>query len=41
MEDQIIVESQMGEVRNTTEECNVPSDEASLQFRRWNYREVK
>ena len=39
IEDRIVVESQIGEVSNTTEECNVPTDEASLRFRRWYYRE--
>ena len=34
-EDRVIVESQVGEVPKTTEECNVGTDEASLRFRRW------
>ncbi|MCU0550522.1 MAG: aromatic ring-hydroxylating dioxygenase subunit alpha [Leptolyngbya sp. Prado105] len=40
-EDRIVIESQIGEVPNTTDECNVPTDEPSLRFRRWYYRVVK
>ncbi len=35
IEDRVIIEAQKGEVPNTTGECNVPTDEASLRFRRW------
>jgi nitrite reductase/ring-hydroxylating ferredoxin subunit len=41
IEDKAIIEAQMGEVPNTTGECNVPTDEASLRFRRWYYRIIK
>jgi phenylpropionate dioxygenase-like ring-hydroxylating dioxygenase large terminal subunit len=41
IEDRVIVEAQKGEVPNTTGECNVPTDEPSLRFRRWYYRVVK
>ena len=40
-EDRVVIESQIGEVPNTTGECNVPTDEPSLRFRRWYYRTVK
>ncbi|NJO66528.1 MAG: aromatic ring-hydroxylating dioxygenase subunit alpha [Leptolyngbyaceae cyanobacterium RM1_405_57] len=41
LEDRDMIESQKGEVPNTTDECNVPTDEPSLRFRRWYYRTVK
>ncbi len=41
IEDRVILEAQKGEVPNTTDECNVPTDEPSLRFRRWYYRAVK
>jgi phenylpropionate dioxygenase-like ring-hydroxylating dioxygenase large terminal subunit len=41
IEDRVIIEAQKGEVPNTTGECNVPTDEASLRFRRWYYSNVK
>jgi phenylpropionate dioxygenase-like ring-hydroxylating dioxygenase large terminal subunit len=41
IEDRVIIEAQKGEVPNTTGECNVPTDEPSLRFRRWYYRVVK
>ncbi len=36
-----MIESQIGEVSDTNEGCNVPTDEPSLRFRRWYYRTVK
>lgn len=41
VDDRTIIESQIGEVPNTNEGCNVPTDEPSLRFRRWYYRTVK
>lgn len=41
LDDRTMIESQIGEVPNTTEGCNVPTDEPSLRFRRWYYRAVK
>jgi phenylpropionate dioxygenase-like ring-hydroxylating dioxygenase large terminal subunit len=41
LDDRTTIESQIGEVPNTTEEYNVPTDEPSLRFRRWYYRAVK
>lgn len=41
LDDRIMVESQIGEVPNATDEYNVPTDEPSLRFRRWYYRTVK
>jgi nitrite reductase/ring-hydroxylating ferredoxin subunit len=41
IEDRVVIESQIGEVPNTTEECNVPTDEASLRFRRWYHSTIK
>jgi phenylpropionate dioxygenase-like ring-hydroxylating dioxygenase large terminal subunit len=35
VEDRITIESQCGEIPTTTGECNVPSDRATLMFRRW------
>jgi phenylpropionate dioxygenase-like ring-hydroxylating dioxygenase large terminal subunit len=41
LDDRIMIESQIGEVPNTTDEYNVPTDEPSLRFRRWYYHTVK
>jgi phenylpropionate dioxygenase-like ring-hydroxylating dioxygenase large terminal subunit len=41
LEDRDVIESQTGEVPNTTDECNVPTDAPSLRFRRWYYHAVK
>ncbi len=41
LDDRTMIESQIGEVPNTTDECNVPTDEPSLRFRRWYYHTVK
>ncbi|MBD0344061.1 MAG: aromatic ring-hydroxylating dioxygenase subunit alpha [Coleofasciculus sp. Co-bin14] len=41
LDDRMMVESQAGEVPNTTEGHNVPTDEPSLRFRRWYYRTLK
>jgi phenylpropionate dioxygenase-like ring-hydroxylating dioxygenase large terminal subunit len=41
LDDRTMVESQIGEVPNLSEGCNVPTDEPSLRFRRWYYRTVK
>ncbi|MDY6900726.1 MAG: aromatic ring-hydroxylating dioxygenase subunit alpha [Cyanobacteriota bacterium] len=38
IEDKIVIESQIGEIPKTTEECNVPTDKATLLFRRWYHR---
>ncbi len=35
LDDRAMIESQIGEVPNTTEGYNVPTDEPSLRFRRW------
>ncbi len=35
IEDRVTIESQIGEIPTTTGECNVPSDRATLMFRRW------
>jgi phenylpropionate dioxygenase-like ring-hydroxylating dioxygenase large terminal subunit len=35
VEDRVTIESQQGEMPTTTGECNVPSDRATLMFRRW------
>jgi phenylpropionate dioxygenase-like ring-hydroxylating dioxygenase large terminal subunit len=35
IEDRVVIESHNGEIPATTEECNVPSDRATLLFRRW------
>jgi phenylpropionate dioxygenase-like ring-hydroxylating dioxygenase large terminal subunit len=35
VEDRITIESQRGQIPTTTGECNVPSDRATLLFRRW------
>lgn len=35
IEDKIVIESQIGEIPNTKEECNVPTDKATLLFRHW------
>lgn len=41
LDDRRMVELQVGEISNTNEGCNVPTDEPSLRFRRWYYRTVK
>ncbi|WP_347277470.1 aromatic ring-hydroxylating dioxygenase subunit alpha [Pseudanabaena sp. FACHB-2040] len=41
LDDRMMVESQISEVPNTNEGCNVPTDEPSLRFRRWYYQTVK
>lgn len=41
LDDRTMIESQIGEVPNVNEGCNVPTDEPSLRFRRWYYRTVK
>lgn len=41
IEDRVVIESQKGEVPYIIDECNVPTDEPSLRFRRWYYRTVK
>ncbi|MGB3641584.1 MAG: hypothetical protein WBA39_28990 [Rivularia sp. (in: cyanobacteria)] len=38
IEDKVVIESQIGEIRNTTDICNVPTDKATLLFRRWYYQ---
>ena len=40
IEDKIVIESQQGEMPNVNEECNVPSDKATLLFRRWYHQEL-
>ncbi len=35
IEDRLVIESQIGEIPAPTGECNVPSDRATLIFRRW------
>lgn len=39
IEDRVVVESQSGEISGTTGECNVPTDQVTLLFRRW-YHQV-
>ncbi len=41
VEDRVIIEPQTSEVPNTTGECNVPTDEPSLRFRRWYHTTLK
>ncbi len=38
IEDKVVIESQVGEIPNTTEELNVPTDKGTLLFRRWYYQ---
>ena len=40
VEDQVVIESQRGEVPSTTGECNVPTDKATLLFRRWYHQTI-
>jgi hypothetical protein len=40
VEDRIMIESQSGAIPTTTEECNVPSDRATLLFRRWYHQTI-
>ncbi|MBD3884970.1 aromatic ring-hydroxylating dioxygenase subunit alpha [Phormidium tenue FACHB-886] len=35
IEDRVVIESQKGAIPRTTGECNVPTDQATLLFRRW------
>lgn len=35
VEDRVVIESHKGEIPASTGECNVPSDQATLLFRRW------
>lgn len=35
VEDRVVIESQKGAIPSTTGECNVPTDQATLLFRRW------
>ena len=41
LDDRNMTESQVGEVPNTNEGCNVSTDEPSLRFRRWYYSVMK
>ncbi|NEQ23449.1 MAG: aromatic ring-hydroxylating dioxygenase subunit alpha [Microcoleus sp. SIO2G3] len=38
VEDRVVIESQEGAIPLTTRECNVPTDQATLLFRRWYYQ---
>jgi phenylpropionate dioxygenase-like ring-hydroxylating dioxygenase large terminal subunit len=38
IEDRVVIESQIGEIPTPTGECNVPSDRATLLFRRWHHQ---
>jgi phenylpropionate dioxygenase-like ring-hydroxylating dioxygenase large terminal subunit len=40
VEDRIMIESQHGAIPTTTMECNVPSDRATLLFRRWYHQTI-
>jgi hypothetical protein len=40
VEDRVVIESQKGAVPLTIEECNVPSDRATLLFRRWFHQTI-
>jgi phenylpropionate dioxygenase-like ring-hydroxylating dioxygenase large terminal subunit len=40
IEDRIIIEPQKGAIPSTTEELNVPSDKATLMFRRWYHQTI-
>jgi phenylpropionate dioxygenase-like ring-hydroxylating dioxygenase large terminal subunit len=40
-EDRAIIESQIGEAPDTTEECSITTDVASLRFRRWYHSTMK
>jgi phenylpropionate dioxygenase-like ring-hydroxylating dioxygenase large terminal subunit len=35
IEDRVVIESQQGEIPTVTSECNVPTDQVTLLFRRW------
>jgi phenylpropionate dioxygenase-like ring-hydroxylating dioxygenase large terminal subunit len=41
VEDRLVIESQKGEIPATTEECNVPTDKATLLFRRWYHQTIQ
>ncbi len=40
VEDRVVIESQNGEIPATTEERNVPTDRATLLFRRWYHQTI-
>jgi phenylpropionate dioxygenase-like ring-hydroxylating dioxygenase large terminal subunit len=40
VEDRVVIESQKGAIPSTTGERNVPSDQATLLFRRWYHRTI-
>ena len=40
IEDKVVIESQLGEMPKINEECNVPTDKATLLFRRWYHQKV-
>jgi phenylpropionate dioxygenase-like ring-hydroxylating dioxygenase large terminal subunit len=40
VEDRVVIESQKGEIPVTTGECNVPTDQATLLFRRWYHQRL-
>lgn len=41
IEDQSVIEAQIGAVPNVADECNVPTDAPSLRFRRWYHLMMK
>jgi phenylpropionate dioxygenase-like ring-hydroxylating dioxygenase large terminal subunit len=41
VEDRVVIESQIGEVPKSTEECNIYTDVASLRFRHWYHSTMK
>ena len=41
IEDKIVIESQLGEMPNINEECNVPTDKSTLLFRHWYHQKAK
>ncbi|MGB3650625.1 MAG: aromatic ring-hydroxylating dioxygenase subunit alpha [Rivularia sp. (in: cyanobacteria)] len=40
IEDKVVIETQLGEIPNTTEECNVPTDKGTLLFRHWYHQTI-
>lgn len=40
VEDRVVIESQQGAIPSTTGECNVPTDQATLLFRRWYHQTI-
>ncbi|MBD2568830.1 aromatic ring-hydroxylating oxygenase subunit alpha [Anabaena lutea] len=40
IEDKVVIESHQGEIPATTGECNVPTDRATLLFRRWYHQAI-